>query len=67
MRHPGDPKRYLLACSRSPALVERADIIEFTLDGTPVGDDGRALYLERFLHGAIYEARPDVQRASHRA
>ena len=26
MRHPGHPERYLLACSRSPELVERADI-----------------------------------------
>jgi hypothetical protein len=27
MRHPHHPERYLLACSRSPELVERADII----------------------------------------
>jgi ribulose-5-phosphate 4-epimerase/fuculose-1-phosphate aldolase len=65
MRHPGNPERYLLACSRSPELVERADIMAFTLDGTPVRDDGRALYLERFIHGAIYEARPDVQAVVH--
>jgi HCOMODA/2-hydroxy-3-carboxy-muconic semialdehyde decarboxylase len=65
MRHPGNPERYLLACSRSPELVERADIMAFTLDGTPVRDDGRALYLERSIHGAIYEARPDVQAVVH--
>jgi ribulose-5-phosphate 4-epimerase/fuculose-1-phosphate aldolase len=65
MRHPHHPERYLLACSRSPELVERADMMEFTLDGNPVSADGRALYLERFIHGAIYEARPDVQAVVH--
>jgi HCOMODA/2-hydroxy-3-carboxy-muconic semialdehyde decarboxylase len=65
MRHPDHPERYLLACSRSPELVEAADIMEFTLDGTPVSQDGRALYLERFIHGGIYEMRPDVQAVVH--
>jgi ribulose-5-phosphate 4-epimerase/fuculose-1-phosphate aldolase len=65
IRHPRHPERYLLACSRSPELVERADIMEFALDGTPVSDDGRAVYLERFIHGAIYEARPDIQAVVH--
>jgi ribulose-5-phosphate 4-epimerase/fuculose-1-phosphate aldolase len=65
MRHPHHAERYLLACSRSPELVERADIMEFTLDGTPVSNDGRALYLERFIHSAIYEARRDIQAVVH--
>jgi ribulose-5-phosphate 4-epimerase/fuculose-1-phosphate aldolase len=65
IRHPHHPERYLLACSRSPELVERADIMEFALDGTPASDDGRAVYLERFIHGAIYEARPDVHAVVH--
>jgi ribulose-5-phosphate 4-epimerase/fuculose-1-phosphate aldolase len=65
MRHPRHAERYLLACSRSPELVERTDIMEFTLDGNPVGDDKRTLYLERFIHGAIYEARPDVGAVVH--
>jgi HCOMODA/2-hydroxy-3-carboxy-muconic semialdehyde decarboxylase len=65
MRHPSHPKRYLLSWSRSPELVERVDILEFTLDGNLVSDDGRAPYLERFIHGAIYEARPDIQAVVH--
>jgi len=65
MRHPGDPGRYLLSWSRSPELVEGTDIVEFTLDGKKVTDDGRPPYLERFIHGAIYEARPDVQAVIH--
>src|SRR5256712_8280160 len=41
MRHPHHPERYLLAWSRSPELVERAGIMEFTLDGHPVSAVGR--------------------------
>ncbi len=65
IRHPQDPGRYLLSWSRSPELVESGDIVEFTLDGKPVKDDGRPPYLERFIHGAIYEARPEVQAVIH--
>lgn len=65
VRHPLDPGRYLLSCSRSPELVEAADVIEFTLDGRPVGDDHRPLYVERFIHGAIYESRPDIHAVVH--
>ena len=60
LRHPGDPSRYLLARARSPAFVEPHDILEFTLDGDPVAQETRALCVERFVHGAIFEARPDI-------
>ena len=65
VRHPLDPTRYLLSRSRAPELVERGDIVEFDLEGKSVGGDTRAPYLERFNHGAIYEARPDVQAVVH--
>ena len=65
VRHPADPQRYFLARSLSPGLVQRADIMEFRLDGAPAGDDPRTPYLERFIHGAIYEARPEVQAVVH--
>lgn len=65
MRHPHDPGRYLLSWSRSPELVEDSDIVEFSLDGKKVRDDGRPPYLERFIHGAIYEAQPEVQAVIH--
>jgi HCOMODA/2-hydroxy-3-carboxy-muconic semialdehyde decarboxylase len=65
VRHPDDPRRYLLARSLAPELVDRGDIIEFALDGTPIHEETRALYLERFIHGAIYEARPDVMAVVH--
>ena len=65
VRHPGDPKRYLLARSLSPEMVQQADIMEFALDGTPLGGDRRQPYLERFIHGAVYEARPEVIAVVH--
>ncbi|MDX3907641.1 MAG: class II aldolase/adducin family protein [Pigmentiphaga sp.] len=65
VRHPGEPGQYLLSRSRSPELVEAGDIKLYHLDGTPVDDDGHQPYLERFIHGAIYEARPDVHAVIH--
>jgi ribulose-5-phosphate 4-epimerase/fuculose-1-phosphate aldolase len=65
VRDPANPQQYLLARSRSPALVRRADIMTFTLESAPVGGDTRLAYNERFIHGAIYEARPDVNAVIH--
>lgn len=65
VRHPTNPDRFLLSRSRSPEVVTRDDIMEFELDGTLVSDDNRRPYAERFIHGAIYMARPDVNSVSH--
>jgi ribulose-5-phosphate 4-epimerase/fuculose-1-phosphate aldolase len=65
MRDPADPQRFFLSWSRAPQLVESGDILGHNLDGTPVAAESRPLYLERFIHGAIYEARPDVQAVVH--
>jgi HCOMODA/2-hydroxy-3-carboxy-muconic semialdehyde decarboxylase len=65
MRHPADPGRYLLSRSRSPALIEANDILEFTLDSEPVERPMAQLYAERVIHGCIYQARPDVMAVCH--
>ena len=65
MRHPLHPDRYLLSCSRAPEFVEPADVLEFTLDSTPVTQTEIALYGERVIHGEIYKARPDVSAVCH--
>jgi len=49
----------------SPANVTAADIMEFDLDSNPVDPRGRSLFLERFIHGEIYKARPDVNAVIH--
>ena len=61
MRHPRDPARFLMARDRVAAYVEPGDILEFTLDGNVAGNDDRPPHLERFVHAAIYAARPDVK------
>jgi ribulose-5-phosphate 4-epimerase/fuculose-1-phosphate aldolase len=65
VRHPRDPTRYLLSRSRAPELVSADDIMEFDLDSNPVEGKGRPLYTERFIHGEIYKARPDVIAIVH--
>jgi ribulose-5-phosphate 4-epimerase/fuculose-1-phosphate aldolase len=64
-RHPDNPKHYLLSRARAPERIERADIVEYTLDGTAIDESAPAPYLERFIHGAIYESRPDVHAIVH--
>ena len=64
VRHPARPDRFLLARNMAPGLVEPEDIMAFELDGTPVDDDRRP-YLERFIHGEILRARPDVMAVVH--
>ena len=65
VRHDRDGSRYLLARSMAPALVTADDIMEFDLESTAVDARGRTPYLERFIHGAIYQARPDVVAVVH--
>lgn len=65
VRHDKDPNRYLLSRSMAPALVTLDDIIEYDLDSNPVDARGRTSYLERFIHGELYKARPDVIAVVH--
>ena len=65
IRSPGARGRYVMSRARAPECIEADDFIEFTLDGAPLGAGGRKPYAERFIHGAIYEARPDVQAVVH--
>jgi ribulose-5-phosphate 4-epimerase/fuculose-1-phosphate aldolase len=64
VRHPDEPKTFLLSRGRAPELIEASDIMQFTLDGEIATGTGKP-YLERFIHGAIYEARPEVQAVVH--
>ena len=65
IRHPGDPARYWLSMSRAPELVTVEDLMEYTLEGEPIDQQGRPIYTERPIHGALYEARADVQAVVH--
>jgi ribulose-5-phosphate 4-epimerase/fuculose-1-phosphate aldolase len=63
-RSPGDGV-FLLSRARAPELVEEADLLEFAPDGEPLSPTTRPLYLERYIHAAIYAARPDVGAVCH--
>ena len=65
VRHNRDPNRFLLSRSLAPELITAKDILEFDLDNNPVDAKGWNLYTERFIHGEIYKARPDVVAICH--
>jgi HCOMODA/2-hydroxy-3-carboxy-muconic semialdehyde decarboxylase len=61
----GAPDRFILSRSRSPELVTLDDLLEFGLDGEPIEADGPTPYAERYIHAAIYEARPEIHSVVH--
>lgn len=65
VRHPENPERYFLSRSRAPELIVQDDLMEFTLDGEAVDLQGRTPYGERMIHGAVFEARPEVNAVIH--
>lgn len=64
-RHPDAPDRYFMSRAMAPALVTPDDIIEYNLDSAPCDANGRGSFLERFIHGEIYKARPDINSVVH--
>jgi ribulose-5-phosphate 4-epimerase/fuculose-1-phosphate aldolase len=64
-RHNSDPNQFLLSCNRAPGLVRQADVLCYDLDGNTVSPTTERSYLERFIHGEIYRARPDVMSVVH--
>ncbi len=67
VRDPRDPRRYLIARSIAPESVKAADVVLLDLDSAIVDprDEEKLLYRERFIHGEIYKARPDVNAVVH--
>ena len=65
VRNPDNPERYFMSRSRAPELITRDDLMEFKLDGEPIDLQDRTPYGERFIHGSIYEKRPDVHSVIH--
>jgi HCOMODA/2-hydroxy-3-carboxy-muconic semialdehyde decarboxylase len=65
LRSPRNPERYYLARSVAPELVGEEDLIEYDLDSRPLDANGRESVLERFIHGEIYRARPEVMCVVH--
>lgn len=65
LRHPTAPDRYLMSRALAPALVTPDDIVEYDLESVACAHDAPKGFLERFIHGEIYKARPDIQSVVH--
>ena len=65
MRHPHDSARFLMSRSLAPEMVTADDIMQFDLDSNAIDARGRNGFIERYLHGEIYGARPDVMAIAH--
>ena len=65
LRSPENPKRYFIARSLAPEIVQVEDIMEYDLDSNPLDERGRESVRERYIHGEIYKARPEVVAVVH--
>jgi ribulose-5-phosphate 4-epimerase/fuculose-1-phosphate aldolase len=59
------PDRFVMSRSLAPALVTAADLMELDVDSEPLPGDKRKGFLERYIHGEIYRARPEVMAVVH--
>jgi ribulose-5-phosphate 4-epimerase/fuculose-1-phosphate aldolase len=65
VRSQSNPNRYFISRYVSPGIVTADGIIENDLDSNPVSGERADQYGERFLHGEIFKARPDVMAIVH--
>jgi ribulose-5-phosphate 4-epimerase/fuculose-1-phosphate aldolase len=65
VRSPNNPSHFFLSRSMAPALVTANDIVEYDAQGEPVKPGSPNGYLERYIHAAVYRARPDVISVVH--
>ena len=56
----GDPLLSLI-----PSLVKAIDIMEYDIDSEPVDQRGRRMYIERYIHGEMYRAHPEIMSVCH--
>ena len=59
------PQHFLMSRSRAPALVTAADLMELDAESEPLPGDKRKGFIERYIHGEIYRARPEVMAVVH--
>lgn len=66
VRVPGTPDRFMMPRAMPPSLVEVDDFLELDVASSqPVDARGRRVNGERYLHGEIFKARPDVNAIVH--
>jgi len=60
-----EPGKFVMSRSRAPALVTAADLMTLDADSEPLPGDTRKGFIERYIHGEIYRARPEVMAVVH--
>ena len=66
VRSAKDPNIFFMPRAMPPSLVSLEDILELRVsDSQPVDPKGRRVNGERYIHGEIYKARPDVMSIIH--
>jgi ribulose-5-phosphate 4-epimerase/fuculose-1-phosphate aldolase len=60
-----NPERFIISRSLAPALVTGKDLMELDVNSEPLPGDKRKAFLERYIHGEIYRARPEVKAIVH--
>lgn len=66
VRSPVAPGRFFMPRAMPPSLVEVDDFLELNVETSqPVDSKGRRVNGERYLHGEIFKARPDVNAIVH--
>ena len=59
------PERFIMSRSLAPALVSAADLMELDADSEMLPGEKRKGFIERYIHGEIYRARPEVMAIVH--
>lgn len=59
------PERFIMSRALAPALVTAADLMEHDKDSEALPGDARKGFIERYIHGEIYRARPEVKAIVH--
>jgi len=65
VRVPGTTDSFLLPAAGAPARMTAADMLVFGMNGEPIAPTDAKLFSERFIHAAIYRARPEVAAICH--
>lgn len=65
VRSPSNPNHFFMSRNLPPALATAADMVEYDIDSQPVSPNAPPGFTERYIHGEIYRARPDVMAVVH--
>jgi len=57
--------RFVMSRALAPALVRAVDLMELDAESEPLPGDRRKAFIERYIHGEIYRARPEVMAIVH--